>query len=625
MQLDEEALWARKAKPALAELKGVVLHIRGDGTLPGALKALKASLPEREASDGGGGGEGAKRSLPEVLVRDMRVIDHGGALQVEKIGLTWAAGRLIGRMEVVKPPIGPCSFRGSTIELEIVCDKAVRQALPAGLSVRARKLELRRKPTPVAKVKGVRLETEQAGGLVHAMFRGVSVDATLHLLADEKGARRIEARLSLPGGGHIDGAGTARPEHVEFRLEVEDLPLDPVHPTIKGGASAKLRVEASRAERRLTVEGQASLNDFSVDHRALADERIGPFGLDIGGRLELKLPEGLPPTRAHLRLTRGRARVGMVDASLELDYDRRPEQPVLRAEFKIPPINAPAVVESIPPGLMADLQPIRAIGPVSLGAKLEVDWAKLKKTKLDIDVDLDDLKIMGLNPAIDFEGLRDVFRTHFEMPDGEIISRTTGPESERWTAIEDMPDLLPLAVVTQEDGGFYRHEGVSLLHLRGSLIRNLQRGRFARGGSTLTMQLARNLFLNRRKTLSRKLQELVLTAQLEHHFEKDELMALYLNVVEFGPEIFGIGDAAQHYFQKPVWALTPAEMVYLTRLLPGPRLHYYQFERRRLDGYYKKRMDRLLALLVDRGHLAQADYDAQDLDALWAAEQEDVP
>ena len=108
------------------------------------------------------------------------------------------------------------------------------------------------------------------------------------------------------------------------------------------------------------------------------------------------------------------------------------------------------------------------------------------------------------------------------------------------------------AVLTTEDGAFYKHHGFNHAAIRNSAAANLKARRFVRGASTITMQLAKNLFLSREKTLSRKIEEVILTDYLEQAFRKDDMMELYLNVIEFGPDVYGVTQAAEYYFgRKP--------------------------------------------------------------------------
>jgi membrane peptidoglycan carboxypeptidase len=129
---------------------------------------------------------------------------------------------------------------------------------------------------------------------------------------------------------------------------------------------------------------------------------------------------------------------------------------------------------------------------------------------------------------------------------------------------------MQVAVLTTEDGAFPHHHGFNHGAIRSSIIANLKARRFVRGASTITMQLAKNLFLSREKTLARKLEELVLTDYLEQTFTKDEILELYLNVIEFGPAVYGITAAAEYYYGRTPAELNLAECLFLSSLLPAP-------------------------------------------------------
>jgi membrane peptidoglycan carboxypeptidase len=134
---------------------------------------------------------------------------------------------------------------------------------------------------------------------------------------------------------------------------------------------------------------------------------------------------------------------------------------------------------------------------------------------------------------------------------------------------------MATAVVICEDARFFSHGGFDAKSIQSSIRDNLREGRFVRGASTVSMQLAKNLFLEREKTLSRKLQEAVLTLLLEQSLRKEEILELYLNVVEFGPGIYGIGPAAAHYFRSSAKDLSLGQALYLATLLPNPKIHHF--------------------------------------------------
>lgn len=140
-----------------------------------------------------------------------------------------------------------------------------------------------------------------------------------------------------------------------------------------------------------------------------------------------------------------------------------------------------------------------------------------------------------------------------------------------WRNLDQISPNLVHAVVTSEDDTFYRHHGFDFESIKRAAETNWQRRRFAFGGSTLTQQLARTLYLSPRKNLLRKAKEALITRRLESTLSKKRILELYLNVVEWGPQVYGAEAAAQHFFNKPASDLTPEEAISLAAILPSPR------------------------------------------------------
>jgi penicillin-binding protein 1A len=136
--------------------------------------------------------------------------------------------------------------------------------------------------------------------------------------------------------------------------------------------------------------------------------------------------------------------------------------------------------------------------------------------------------------------------------------------------IEDIPDVMKQAVLATEDSHFYDHFGINPLSLTRAAWRNYQAGKVVEGGSTITQQLAKNLFLTPERTISRKIRELLLSFYLESEYSKDEILALYLNRMYFGSGTYGIDAAARKYFAKPATGLSTAEAAMLAGLLKAP-------------------------------------------------------
>ncbi|MBN1406180.1 MAG: monofunctional biosynthetic peptidoglycan transglycosylase [Calditrichaceae bacterium] len=141
---------------------------------------------------------------------------------------------------------------------------------------------------------------------------------------------------------------------------------------------------------------------------------------------------------------------------------------------------------------------------------------------------------------------------------------------QKWVRYQAIPDLLKKSIRISEDASFYKHDGIDFEELKESLKRNLEEGELARGGSTITQQLAKNLYLSTEKSFLRKIKEYFIAKRLEKELSKYRIFHLYLNVIEFGRGVFGVEAASRFYFGKSVGNLTLEEMVRLTAIIPRP-------------------------------------------------------
>jgi monofunctional biosynthetic peptidoglycan transglycosylase len=144
--------------------------------------------------------------------------------------------------------------------------------------------------------------------------------------------------------------------------------------------------------------------------------------------------------------------------------------------------------------------------------------------------------------------------------------------SYRWTPYARISPYLRRAVLVAEDDTFYEHGGGDVRGLEGALKRDWERRAMTHGGSTITQQLAKNLYLSPSRNPVRKAKEMLIARSLEDHLTKKQILELYLNVVEMGERTYGAEAAARHYFGKPASALTPSEAALLAGCLPNPRI-----------------------------------------------------
>jgi monofunctional biosynthetic peptidoglycan transglycosylase len=141
---------------------------------------------------------------------------------------------------------------------------------------------------------------------------------------------------------------------------------------------------------------------------------------------------------------------------------------------------------------------------------------------------------------------------------------------QQWVSFERIPKLLKDTIRVSEDAGFYRHQGVDFTELKAAIKKNWQKGKYVRGASTITQQLAKNLYLSTDKTITRKIKELLIAKRLEKHLKKNRIFHLYLNIIEFGRGIFGVEAASRYFFHKDVSRLSLEEIVCLTSVIPRP-------------------------------------------------------
>jgi monofunctional biosynthetic peptidoglycan transglycosylase len=152
----------------------------------------------------------------------------------------------------------------------------------------------------------------------------------------------------------------------------------------------------------------------------------------------------------------------------------------------------------------------------------------------------------------------------------ELSARTTGRTPANWVPLSAISKKLQAAVIASEDLSFYRHHGLDYDETWEAFVYDLRVGRWRRGGSTITQQVAKNLFLSPERTLLRKIREAILAWRLERTLSKDEILEAYLNIADWGDGIVGGEAAAQFFFSKPAKDLTWAEAALLAAILSNP-------------------------------------------------------
>ena len=193
------------------------------------------------------------------------------------------------------------------------------------------------------------------------------------------------------------------------------------------------------------------------------------------------------------------------------------------------------------------------------------------------------------------------------MQQREAEAKSKGHKARRthiWVRYDAISSRLKSAVLIGEDDAFFQHEGYDLGQIKESFIRDWEEKRFARGGSTITQQLAKNLYLNTSKDPFRKLRELIIARRLEDELSKRRIFEIYLNVIEWGDGIYGAEAAARNYFGKSAADLNTREAVLLAAMIPNPRGMSPTRVTRRLQN----RVQIILSRLLQYHHISQEEY-----------------
>ena len=341
-----------------------------------------------------------------------------------------------------------------------------------------------------------------------------------------------------------------------------------------------------RASNQLLLKGKARVNGLDVFHKALSPEVIH---LDRG-----QLCYEMNISGHSLEL----------DSTTIVDFNKLQFHPYLRAEKEKGNWHFTAAVNkswfpaddlfsSLPKGLFSNLEGIKTSGELAYHFLLDIDFAQLDSLKLESELKEKDFRITSYGSTSLSKMSGEFIYTAYE---NGIPVRTfpIGPSCKHFTPLDSISPILRMSVMQSEDGAFFYHRGFLPDALREALIYDLQVKRFARGGSTITMQLVKNVFLNRNKNFARKLEEALIVWLIENErlTSKERMYEVYLNIVEWGPLVYGIQEASAYYFNKRPSQLNTEESIFLASIIPKPKHFRSSFAeggqlKENMEGYYK--------------------------------------
>lgn len=345
------------------------------------------------------------------------------------------------------------------------------------------------------------------------------------------------------------------------------------------------------------LAGKALVKGLTLHHPRLSPDTI----LLQGGKADYRLRIGND--------------FAVLDSSTTLVFNRLDFHPYLKVkkaagdtiwqvEAAVDKRDFPAddLFSSLPRGLFTNLDGLQTEGTLSYHFRLAIDFARVDSLILESTLQPRNFRILSYGET-DLRKMNEPF-LYTVYENGEPVR--SFEISENYAGFRRFGMIarwLPLAILQSEDAGFFQHGGFIPSAIRESLVQDIKERRFARGGSTLSMQLVKNVFLSRRKTMARKLEEILIVWLIEGQrlTSKERMFEVYLNIVEWGPGIYGAAEAAHFYFGKEPSALTLSESIFLASIIPMPKQVRYCFDGLQLKPRSEDYFRLIASRLVDRG------------------------
>ncbi len=280
---------------------------------------------------------------------------------------------------------------------------------------------------------------------------------------------------------------------------------------------------------------------------------------------------------------------------------------IYELRLKIPKMKAQDFISSLPTGLFRHFEGMEAKGNFSYALNFKFDDSKPNSVIFESTLKPEGLKITKYGEA-DLNKINGPFT--YRAVDKGVSQRPIFVGSGNWnyTPLSQMSPYLKKCVLTSEDPSFMSHRGFINAAFKESITKNIKTKKFARGASTISMQLVKNVFLTREKTLSRKLEEILLVYILENNriSSKDRMLEVYFNIIEWGPNVYGIAEASQFYFQKKPWDLNVNQCLFLATIIPNPKGFMAKFDANNRLKPSAKQTEKFLTNLMFRRNLLTA-------------------
>lgn len=321
----------------------------------------------------------------------------------------------------------------------------------------------------------------------------------------------------------------------------------------------------------LEIDGAFAYENLKVTHHRLSDSTII--------LPQAKMSGGIQFAENYIALKdNSTIRVKDFEVSPQVKVTLKPDNQV-DLSLHTGVFQAQDFFDALPRGLFQNIDGVKVEGSIAYDLDFSVNLDKPDDIKFESKIDDADLKIIqwgaanidSLNTSFVYDAYDDTVR---------VRQFLVGPENPNFRRLDQIPYVLKTTVRNTEDPFFYKHNGFEMEAFKLSIATNIKEKKFKRGASTISMQLIKNVFLNRKKTLNRKFEEILLVWMMEAsgRVSKDRLFEIYLNVIEWGKNVYGITEAANYYFKKQPEDLTLGESLFLSSIIPRPKTGLSSFD-----------------------------------------------
>jgi hypothetical protein len=365
--------------------------------------------------------------------------------------------------------------------------------------------------------------------------------------------------------------------------------------------NVKLRTKANfdSASSGAMIETEGEVSQLSFRQPWLAKSVIRDLNVGWDGSITYD------PSSNRVHTNKLRILLGNVASHIQGEVELEETRKQVRGSIEVPLAACHDFFAALPDGFAPLLTNWDVDG--TFGTSIHIDYDSKSPDRSLVKLKLDNkCQIRSVPGTVNPNKFQGPFALDVEDEQGAIQSMSFGPGTWNWVPLSEISPYIESAVLVCEDGRFLKHNGFDIEAIQNSIRENIKTGRFARGGSTVSMQLAKNLYLRRDKTLSRKLQEAALTMLIEQNFGKQQLLELYLNIIEYGPGIYGIGPAAKYYFNTTPERLTLAQSYYLISLLPNPKINYFSANGS-VSASHLRQIHWLMRIAAKRGHISPSE------------------